>query len=134
MKRTLILLLLLGNITFGYAQYSREKITDILTGGSSKAWTAKAVTGQRPEKGFTFNKDMSVQVQKNEKGGAIASANDKWSLTSKDNIRWKVEIGKETYEIIVSYDKSGTQYVKLTHKPDAGKTTGGYELTLYGTK
>src|SRR5450755_3062370 len=79
MKRAFILLLLLGNITFGYAQYNKEKITEILTGGSSKAWTAKGVNVERPEKGFTFNKDMTVQVQKgNEKGGAVQS--EKWSL------------------------------------------------------
>ena len=133
MKRALILLVLLGNITIGYAQYSKEKLTDILTGGSSKSWTAKGVNTDRPEKGFTFNKNMSVQIQKSDKG-AVATQNDKWSLTSADNIRWTIAIGSQSYEIIVSYDKSGTQYVKLTRKADVGKATGGYELTLYGTK
>ena len=128
MKHALILLLLFGNITFSYAQYSREKLTDILTGGSSKTWTAKGVNIERPEKSITFNKNMSAQVQK------AAMENVKWSLTSPDNIRWKIIIGNETYELIVSYDKSGTQYIKLTHKAEAGKTTGGYEMTLYPVK
>jgi len=128
MKRILFLLLLLGNITFGYAQYSKEKLTDILTGGNVKSWTVKSAT-ERPEKGFTFNKNMTVQVQK-DKG---AAQNDKWSLSSPDNIRWLLVIGNQSYEMIVSYDKGGSQYIKLTHK-DAGKTTGGYEMTLYGGK
>ena len=116
-----MLLLFVGSFTLSYAQYSKEKLTDILTGGSTKSWTVK--TAGKAEKGFVFNKNMTAQVKKG------AAENVKWSISSTDNIRWFTTVGGETYETIVSYDKSGKQYVKFTHK-DA--TPGGnYELLLY---
>lgn len=130
MKRIIILLLLLiTEITYCNAQYSREKLTEILTGGNVKTWTVKSPNAAHPEKSYTFNKNFSVQMAK-DKG---APQTEKWSLASTDNIRWFISIGKQRYEIIVSYDKSGKQYVKLTSEA-VDKTSVYNETILFPSK
>jgi hypothetical protein len=119
MKRIVMLVLLIGSFVVANAQYSKEKITEILTGGNSKSWTVKSQG--HPEKTFVFNKNMSAQMN---------GANTKWSISSQDNIRWFTTVGSDSYETIVSYDKAGKQFVKLTRKGD-GKPGSNYELILY---
>ena len=130
MKRiNILLLLLITKITFCNAQYNREKLTDILTGGNIKTWTVKSAGAMHTEKSYAFNKNLSVQVAKDK--GAVQT--DKWTLTSADNIRWFISIGTQKYEIIVSYDKSGKQYVKLTSQT-GDKTSVYNETLLYPSK
>ncbi len=125
MKRIIILpLLLIIKITFCHAQYNHEKLTEILTGGNIKTWIVKNTNAAHSEKSYAFNKNFSVQVTKDK--GAIQT--EKWTLTSADNIRWFISIGKQKYELIVSYDKSGKQYVKLTS--EGGDKTSIYNETL----
>ena len=131
MKRICTLILFLFSISSIHAQYDKEKLTKILT---ANPWSVTAAHAVRPEKKFTFSKDQSVQVDKvNDKGGMV-SQKDKWSITSSDNIRWFISIGKEKYEMIVSYAKNGSQFVKLTHLAGTDKITGYYEMNLYATK
>jgi len=129
-KISLVLLLLLMHTRVD-AQYDRNKLIDILTGGSSKSWTVKGTNLQRPEKSFTFNKNMSVKIDKDNGKGNTVSANDHWSLSSTDNIRWFIGLGGQSYEMIVSYSKNGTQYVKLTHRAGNDSAAGYYEINLY---
>jgi len=125
-------MILLVQTTFSFAQYDKNKLTGILTEGSSKKWSVKGVNVQPPEKSVAFNINMSVLVEKDNGKGAVTSQPDKWSITSADNIRWFMTIGKERYELIVSYAKNGTQYIKLIHGEAGG--TGSFELNLYPTK
>src|ERR1051325_1249768 len=124
MKRILILLSFVMSISLCYGQYSKEKLTGILTGGSSKAWMVKASNAARPEKSYTFNENFTVAIAKAEG----AAQNEKWALSSADNIRWFITIGSQKYEMIVSYDKGGTQYVKLTNQ--SGDKSSLYNETL----
>lgn len=130
MKRTFILLALLVSVSTGYAQYDKNKLIGILTDGSSKAWTVKGVNVERPEKKITFNINMTAQVEKDNGKGGVATQAEKWAITTKDNIRWFINIGNQPYELIVSYAKNGSQYIKLTH------TAGGdaFEMNLYPLK
>lgn len=127
MKQILLMLALLAGVSTSYAQYDRDKLMGILTGGSTKTWTVKSVNTERPEKSFTFNKDMSATIEKGGGKGAGASEQAKWTLTTKDNIRWFVSIGSAQYELIVSYSKDGSQYMKLTQQ-------GGVEMNLFPAK
>src|SRR5258706_8516866 len=111
MKQILFMLALLATATVSQAQYDREKLVNILTSGSAKTWTVKGVNTERPEKSFTFNKNMSATIAKVGSGGAGASEQTKWTLASKDNIRWFVTVGNQSYELIVSYAKDGSQYL-----------------------
>src|SRR6185295_9725448 len=129
MKRIFIFLLLVTNISFCYAQYNKEKLTEILTGGSTKTWTVKAMNAAPPKKSYTFNKDFSVNIGM-DNGTPQAK---KWALSTADNIRWFISIGNQKYELIVSYDKAGKQYVKLTNQ--AGDKASVYsETILYPVK
>lgn len=127
MKRTLFLLLLLFKLSSSYAQYDKEKLINILTANS---WTVKGTNVNQPEKSFTFSKDMSVQIGK-DSGKGITSQKDKWSISSTDQIRWFVTVGSQPYELIISYTKSGSQYLKLTRQD---KNSGLIELNLYPAK
>ncbi|MFI5218479.1 MAG: hypothetical protein ACHQNT_03240 [Bacteroidia bacterium] len=129
MKNISILLLLIIKISFCEAQYSKEKLTGILT--NEKSWSVKGINSNRAEKSYTFNKDMSVKIEK--QGGAVAGA-EKWSLSSTDNIRWFISIGKQKYEMIVSYDKGGKQFIKLTSQLSNNKAPVYEETLLYPVK
>lgn len=127
MKRIFIFLLFFVNIMFSYGQYNKEKLTDILTGGNTRSWTVKGTS--HSEKSYSFSKNATVQTL-NSSG---ASQNLKWELTTADNIRWFILIGKQRYELIVSYDKSGKQFVKFTGT--AGDKSSVYsETILYPSK
>ena len=51
-------------------------------------------------------------------------------MKSADEIRWFLSIGNQTYEFIISYDKKGNEYIKLTHQAVDNKTSGYYEIKL----
>jgi len=128
MKKNLLIILLLAATGAVYGQYDKNKLMNIIT---SKVWSVKGVTSERPEKAFTFSKDMSVQVDKDDGKGGTVSKKDSWSLSSTDNIRWFINIGGQSYEVIVSYAKNGTQYLKLAHKTGASDS---YEMNLFSSK
>jgi hypothetical protein len=125
MKNIFLSVLLLYTIAAN-AQYNSQKIKDILTGGSQKSWTVTGINIERPERVFIFKTDLSGIIENN-KGG---KQNIKWSLRTNDNIRYFITIGKDNYELIVSYDKKGEQYIKLTHGGDNVKSSGYYEIKL----
>ena len=128
MKPISIFLSLFLITCFCQAQYSQEKLTEILTGGNSKAWSVKATNGASTEKSYTFNKNLTVAIAKGE-----GTQTEKWVLSSADNIRWFVTIGSQKRELIVSYDKAGTQFLKLTSQ--AGDKASIYsEMLLYPLK
>lgn len=126
MKRIIVLLPFLFSLLMCYAQYNKEKIQKILTGDNEKSWTVSGINIDRPEKKFIFNKNNSVKVESTK--GIIK--NEKWSLKSADEIRWFLSIGNQTYEFIISYDKKGNEYIKLTHQAVDNKTSGYYEIKL----
>ena len=128
MKTKVILLLLLFNTAFCYAQYDKDKLIKILT---TNSWTVKGINSDQPEKSYSFSKDMSVQIGKDNGKGAVMMQKDKWTISSTDQIRWFISIGNQTYEMIISYTKSGSQYVKLTRQD---KRSGLHELNLYPLK
>lgn len=134
MKHILLIAALLAGVSTSYAQYDRDKLIGILSGGSAKTWTVKSVNTERPEKSFTFNKDMSATIEKVGGKGAGASEQTKWTLTTKDNIRWFVSIGNAQYELIVSYSKDGSQYMKLVHAAGNDKASGSFEMNLFPAK
>src|SRR6185436_7745203 len=113
MKRILVLLPFVLSVFFCQAQYSKEKLTDILTGGSTKAWSVKSTNISPADKSYSFSKNSTVAVTKAEG----AAQNETWALNSADNIRWFITIGSQKHELIVSYDKAGAQFVKLTSQP-----------------
>jgi hypothetical protein len=121
MKKTIIILIALVKITFCNAQYSKDKLTDILTGGTVKTWSVKG-----SESTYSFNKNMSAEIKTKS-----AAKTEKWALSSPDNIRWFISIGAQKYELIVSYDKSGKQYVKLNSQSGDSKASGYTETVLY---
>lgn len=112
------------------AQYDKEKLSDLLV---ANAWSVKSNVN-RQEKKMVFSRDHVVLVDRDNGKGVVAQAREKWSLTSGDNIRWFLAIGATTYELIVSYTKTGSQYLKLTHQDGSDKITGYYEINLYATK
>ena len=126
MKRILILLLFLSAVFACEAQYNKEKIQKLLTGDNEKSWMVNGINIDRPEKKFIFNKNNSVKVESTK--GLIK--NEKWSLKSADEIRWFLSIGNQRYELIISYDKKGKEYIKLTHQAGDNKTSGYYEIKL----
>lgn len=129
MKSIRILILLLLPL-FVSAQYTKEKLATILTGGTEKSWNATSVNVEVKEKMFSFSKNLSVVVQ----NASGTKRNDKWLLSTIDNIRWFIMIGKEKYEMIVSYDKKGEEYIKLTHQSALMKPSGNYEIKLTPVK
>jgi len=129
MKSIKFLLLLLLPLVSS-AQYTKEKLTTILTGGTEKTWNVTSVNMAAKEKMFSFNKNLSVVVQ----DASGTKRNDKWLLSTTDNIRWFIMIGKEKYEMIVSYDKKGEEYIKLTHQSGTAKAAGDYEIKLTAAK
>ena len=120
--KTVLILLFVSFFKLSNAQYNKEKLTTLLTGGSTKAWSVKSSNAAEAAKSYTFNINNTVAIA----NGKAAVQSDKWSLSSDDNIRWFIVLGKEKSEIIVSYDKGGKQYVKLTGQ--AGNKT---PLILY---
>src|ERR1043166_10283715 len=112
MKAGFVIILLLIKITTCYGQYDKEKLIKILTDNS---WTVKGSNNQ-PEKSLSFSKDMTVQIGKDNGKGSVTMQKDKWSVNSADQIRWFLTFGTKTYEMIISYSKSGSQYVKLTRQ------------------
>ena len=130
MKPFCVLAIFLLSISSVFAQYDKEKLTKILT---ANPWSVTSFHEVRPEKKLTFFKDQSVQIDKSDKG-VMSVHKHKWSIASSDNIRWFLMIGSEKYELIVSYTKSGSQFVKLTHAAGADKITGYYEMNLNATK
>ena len=126
MKRIMILLLFLFAVFACDAQYNKEKIQKLLTGDNEKSWIVSGINIDRPEKKFSFNKNNSVKVELTK--GIIK--NEKWSLASADQIRWFLSIGNQKYEFIISYDKKGNEYIKLTHQAVDNKTSGYYEIKL----
>lgn len=126
MKRIMILLPFLLVVFMCGAQYNKVKIQKLLSGDNEKSWTVSGINIDRPEKKFIFNKNYSVKVEST--NGIIK--NEKWSLKSTDEIRWFLSIGNQTYEFIISYDKKGNEYIKLTHQAVDNKTSGYYEIKL----
>ena len=126
MTRALILIALLFAGISANAQYDKAKLTGILV---ANPWTVKSNT-DRPEKKMTFSRDQSVQVERADKGG-VQSQKASWNLSSPDNIRWFLNMGGASYEIIVSYTKTGSQYLKLTKPAGKDKITGYEEMNLY---
>jgi hypothetical protein len=122
MKQIFVFLILIANISFCHAQYSKDKLTQILTDGNVKSWTAKK-TGVL----YAFNKNMTVEI-KNDVG---TGKTGKWALSSADNIRWFISINDQKYELIVSYDKAGKQYIKLNSQGGDSKASGYSETVLY---
>jgi hypothetical protein len=129
MKKYICLILLLTSIQISYAQYTKEKITTILTDGSEKSWNVNGVNTERPEKVFSFNINGSMISQQTDG----SKKNMKWTLASSDNIRWFLITGVMKFELIISYDKKGNQYLKLTHQ-DADKSSSYYEIKLTSSK
>ena len=128
MKRNFILLILFIHATFCYAQYDKDKLIKILTANS---WSVKGTNAELPEKSFVFSKDMTVQSGKDNGKSAVVSQKESWTISSTDQIRWFIFIGNRSYELIISYTKSGSQYVKLIHQE---KVQGAYEMNLYPLK
>jgi hypothetical protein len=128
MKRIILLHLLLSAVSAGYGQYDKNKLMNIIT---SKVWSVKGVTTERPEKAFTFSKDMTVQTNRDDGKGGTISNKENWSLSTSDNIRWFINIAGQAYELIVSYAKDGTQYLKLSHK---AAVNDSYEMNLFPLK
>ena len=126
MKRIMILLPILLAVFMCDAQYNKVKIQKLLSGDNEKSWAVSGINIERPEKKFIFNKNYSVKVESTK--GIIK--NEKWSLKSADEIRWFLSIGNQTYEFIISYDKKGNEYIKLTHQAVDNKTSGYYEIKL----
>lgn len=122
MKQILIIMIVLLKVSFCNAQYSKDKLTDILTGSSVKSWSIKGSAGT-----YAFNKNRTVEI-KNDKGVAKS---EKWSLSSADNIRWFISTNGHKYELIVSYDKSGKQYIKLNSQSGDSRASGYSEIVLY---
>lgn len=126
MKYILIILILLATNENCSAQYNKEKISEILTGENEKPWLVTGINIDSPEKQLTFNKNNSVKIEM--KSGK--TSNEKWSLRTEDEIRWFLSIGANSYELIISYDKKGKEYVKLTRRSGSSKASGYYELKL----
>ena len=123
---TLLLLLLIAGAT-AQAQYDKEKLTALLV---ANAWTVTANTN-RPEKKMVFTRDQVVTVDRDNGKGGLTTTREKWSLASTDNIRWFLTVGGQTYELIVSYTKSGSQFLKLTRQLGNNSYS---EINLYATK
>ena len=93
------------------AQFTNEKLHDVLCGTDQKSWVVSGTNINRPEKKITFRVNNTADMEdKSQKTKQV-----KWSLQSADNIRWFIDIGGTKYELIVSYNKNGEQYLKLTH-------------------
>lgn len=129
MKSILIVLLFACSAIVCEAQYNKEKLTEILAGSATKVWTVKSGSSAQGEKAFTFSKDLSVTISKTN-----AIENEKWALSSTDNIRWFITIGSKKYEVIVSYDKAGAQFLKLTSQANDKTSLYYNELLLYPSK
>ena len=110
------------------AQYDKEKITSILTSGSSASWTVQGVNTVAEEKAYTFSTNGTCMVQP--AGSGAKAYNAKWMLNSPDNIRWFIDIGDRKHELIISFDKKGQRYIKLTRRPDRTRSVY-YETLLY---
>jgi len=108
--KAVLVILFICIVKLGNAQYTKEKLTLLLTGGSTKAWNVKSSSVEEGAKTYTFGVNNTVAIA----NAKAAVQSDKWNLTTDDNIRWFIVLGKEKSELIVSYDKSGKQYIKLT--------------------
>src|SRR5262245_47466442 len=101
---TLFLLCLVFQST-AMAQYDKEKLTTLLV---AHAWTVKSNV-PRPEKKMVFSRDHQVAVDRDNGKGVVSTTHEKWGLSTEDEIRWFLTMGTQTYELIVSYTKSGSQ-------------------------
>ncbi len=113
----IILLMLVASAGSCYAQYTKASLTKILTAGSAKPWTEKTSGAT-----YTFNVSGTVDIN---------SAKSTWKLSSADNLTWNLSVGNESYELIVSYNKEGKQYLKLVQYTGGNKMAGYKELRLY---
>ena len=130
MRTYLAVLLLLLLHRSAQAQYDKAKLTALLV---SHPWSVQSSVS-RPEKKMVFSSDQQVLVDRDNGKGSVAQAREKWSLSTSDDIRWFLTIGTRTYELIVSYSKSGSQYLKLTHLSEKDRITGYYEMNLHATR
>lgn len=126
MKYLIVALSLVFSASFAQAQYTKEKISNILSGDTEKSWLANGINVSRPEKVFTFNNKSTVSIE--ETSGKTHKEN--WVVSSSDNIRWFLKVGLTTYELIISYDKKGQQFIKLTHGESANSASGYFEMKL----
>lgn len=122
MKKLLLILIGVLSLSFCRAQYTKDKLTQILTNGSEKLWMVKGSANT-----YSFNKNMTAQI----KSDKAAIKTDKWILSSTDNIRWFIAMSGQRYELIISYDKAGKQYVKLNSQSGDSKASGYAETILY---
>ena len=131
MKNLLLLFLLCKSFDL-QAQFTKEKLATILTDGTKRSWSVKGTNIDLEEKVYTFNINGTMQIQK-ETGETIMSVS-KWVISTKDNIRWFLQIGDQLNELIISYDKAGKQYIKLTRQLADKKTSIYYESILQPLK
>lgn len=122
------LLLILPGLP-SYAQFTKEKLSGILTNGSQRDWFVKSKSNSSSGMGYQFHSNNTVYLL-NSPG---KEAPQKWSLSSTDNIRWFITMGKIKNEIIVSYDKAGKQFIKLTNQTGNGSSSYN-EIILYPSK
>jgi hypothetical protein len=128
MKKSLFLFVFLMGSLMCYSQYNKEKLSTLLTGGSEKVWIVTGINAERAEQKMIFNKNNSVKVQFIKEQEKTVN----WSLKSSDDIRWFILIGDQNYELIVSYDKKGNEYLKLTHQSLNGNDE--YQMKLNPVK
>jgi len=128
MKKMLFLFLFICGSLMGYSQYNKDKLSTLLTGGKEKVWIVSGINAERPEKKMTFDKSNSVKIEFS--NGPMKSM--RWSLNSSDDIRWFILIGDLNYELIVSYDKKGKEYIKLTLQSLKGNDN--YQMKLNPVK
>jgi|GEM_PF-6448171 len=104
------------------AQYTKESISAIVTGGSSKSWIDNGTSTV-----YTFSSNMKGEIKK-----ATGSAQPvSWNLNTPDNLTWNLIISKESYELIISYNKEGTQYLKLVRYTGGNRVAGYKEIKLF---
>jgi hypothetical protein len=129
MNAKLIFLLMFFAVSAS-AQYNKDKLTSILTDDSQKTWNVAGINTNETEKTFTFLRSGAVitELKSNVK------KTDKWSLMSSDNIRWFIVIAGKKYELIISYDKAGNQYIKLTQQDTSNKSSEYSEIRLTPVK
>jgi hypothetical protein len=120
MKINIFLLLLLTSSGVK-AQFTKDKLTEILCGKDQMTWQVTGINSSPAEKVMTFRRNNTVGVE--DLSGKKQER--KWTLQSADNIRWFLDFGGTKYEMIVSYNKKGEQYIKLNRKDN-----GEYELKL----
>ena len=123
MKNILLSFAFLLSCLMAYPQFTKVKLTHLLTSDNQKSWMIAGVNVDLLEKKMTFSNNNSVVIETENSKTTTA----KWALSSPDNIRWFLQAGNQTYELIVSYNKKGEEYIKLKHP---SKGSDSYELKL----